>query len=170
LASPFPYVKKEAISSLLNSKGLTYAFSVATASSNRTSPIVLEKIVKRCVDELIEDRRSCNFEKQLPDCFYEAVRNPNTPREALLSAILKLCDPRWQADMTQLLVMKSLSKITDDCLMMWNSSKKNDAETVLKDAGFETPSGNLTDSECLNNSHSPKPIRRMGDMEGNSPE
>ena len=168
LASPFPYIRREAINSTLRSHGLTYAFSSSTASADDASPHILGKIVTRCIDEIIENRVKGDFACEFPDYFFEALRNKNTPHEVFVDAITKLADPRWQVDMMQKFVMTTVSELTANCLSAWQDAHGKPERTVTKEMVKKTEPSEETEPQVgdVLDALKPKPVRRMGAMEG----
>lgn len=172
LASPFPYIRREAINSAMRANGLTYAFSSATASADDASPHILGKIVSRCINELIENRMKGDFSCELPDYFFDALRNKNTPHEVFVDAITKLSDPRWQVDMMQKFVMTTVSNLTTSCLLAWENAHGKPEHTVTKVMKKATLPQVESEPQIgdIPSDLKPKPVRRMGAMEGGIPE
>lgn len=162
LASPFPRVRRDAINRVVNAQGLSFQYTVATATSPDTSPLALEKIIHKCVDELIENRVRGDYSSELPGYFYAAVRNPNTPREALALACRRLIDPRWQVNMLQLFVSTTVSKLTAASLEAWMEAHGDATRECTKEIVDPLAKKKATIKA--------KPIRRMNDLEGDPPE
>lgn len=154
LRSQFPKVRRDALNQILNSCGLSSVRSVATASSPDTSPIVLEKVIRNCVSEIIRNRVRGDFDSQLPEYFYAAVKNPNAPRHACSAAFAALIDPKWQVDMMQTFASTIVSKITTDCLKTWKKAHDQAERQYTEDIKVVDESKPLPS------------VRRLGDLEG----
>lgn len=111
----YPAIRRTAINDILLSKGLSYAMSMSSASSDHTPPLVLEKTIHRSLDEFIRNRMRGDYDCDLPDYFYESVRNKNTPREAIILAFRKLTDPKLNAGIIERFSRRLISEVLAKC-------------------------------------------------------